>query len=386
MSRVTQIAVFMLVFFSLLGGLHYFFWARLIRDTALPASWARAATGLLVALMLSIPAAFILGRLLNQRLAGLSWVAYVWMGLFWLLLMGLVSGELVKLGVALVAGLSGAPLDDSRRQLLARAVAGTASAFAAGAGALGVRAVLGPVQVREVAVKLAKLPRALDGFRIVAISDVHLGPTIGADFMADVVRRVNALAPDLVAVVGDLVDGSVEELREAAAPLAGLQSKHGSYFVTGNHEWYSGAVEWMAHLRTLGLRTLENERVPVAGPEGFELAGTHDLTGRTFGLAQDLDRALGGRDPNRALVLLAHQPKTFAEAAKKGVDLQISGHTHGGQIWPFGWVVKLQQGFLAGLSKVGAAQLYVSRGTGYWGPPMRVGAPAEISCITLRSA
>jgi uncharacterized protein len=194
---------------------------------------------------------------------------------------------------------------------------------------------------------------------------------------------VNALQPDLIAIVGDLVDGSVDELAQSAAPLAALVAKHGAFFVTGNHEYYSGALAWLAHLRTLGIRTLENERVAIA--EGLDLAGTNDLAGRSAGHGPNLDQALANRDASRALVLLAHQPKTFLEAAGKDVDLQLSGHTHGGQIWPFGFLVRWQQGFLAGLSRVGRSQLYVSRGTGYWGPPMRLGAPAEITRVVLRA-
>ncbi|MBS2030525.1 MAG: metallophosphoesterase [Deltaproteobacteria bacterium] len=383
MSRAAQIAIFLGISTLLVGSFHYYFWTRLVRDTALPPPFARLGTLALIALAVSIPLAFILGRVLDRPMAALSWIAFGWMGIFFLMLVGLVAGELVRLVVATVTWAGDAPLDPERRLLLARGVAGAASAFATAAGATGLYATLRPVDVKRVEVALKKLPRALDGFTLAVISDVHLGPTIGAEFMEDVVKRMNALSPDLVAIAGDLVDGSVEELAAAAAPLQKLQAKHGVFFITGNHEYYSGAPEWLAHLRTLGIRTLENERVTVA--EHLELAGCHDLAGRSFGMGHDLDRALQGFDGSRPLVLLSHQPKTFPESAKKGVDLQISGHTHGGQIWPWGYLVKLQQGFLAGLSKLGDAQLYVSRGTGYWGPPMRLGAPAEITQITLRA-
>lgn len=384
MSHLGRIALFLAVTLTLVGGLHYYFWARLVRDTALPVPWARAGTLALVLLALSIPASFILGRLLARPLSGLAWVAFVWMGLFFLLFVALLATDAVRSGVALTTWLQGAPLDPERRQFLSRALAGVASAFAGGAGLAGVASVLGPVQVKTVEVKLKKLPRALDGFTIAAISDVHLGPTIGPGFMRDVVSRVNALGADVVAIVGDLVDGSVEELRDSAAPLSELRAPHGVFFVTGNHEYYSGAPEWIAHLETLGIQTLGNARVALEREgHALELAGAHDLTGEGA-LGFDLERALHGRDPARPLVLLSHQPRTFPRAVEQAVDLQISGHTHGGQIWPWGFVVKLQQGFLAGLSKVGGSQLYVSCGTGYWGPPMRLAAPAEISRIVLR--
>ena len=386
MSRPLQIFVFVTVALLLVGGLHAYFWMRLVRDTALPAPWSTLATVAIVLLALSLPATVILARGLQRPVALLAWLAFSWLGLLFLLFVTLLISDVVSAGFSLHALIGGAAPDAERRQLLARIFAGTATTFAAGTAVAAAFAALRPVQVKDVSVTLSRLPKALDGFSIVAISDVHLGPTIGADFMRSVVERINALSPDLVAIVGDLVDGSVDELRESAAPLAGLRAREGVFFVTGNHEYYSGAEAWMKHLGTLGIRALQNERVSVRRDGAtFELAGTHDLQGRSFGMGHDLDRALSGRDPTLPLVLLSHQPKTFPESAQKGVDLQISGHTHGGQIWPFGFLVRLQQGFLAGLSRVGEAQLYVSRGTGYWGPPMRLGAPAEISRIVLRT-
>jgi hypothetical protein len=191
-----------------------------------------------------------------------------------------------------------------------------------------------------------------------------------------------------VAITGDLVDGSVDELREQVAPLASLKSRQGVYFVTGNHEYYAGVNEWLAHLPTLGVRVLRNERVAVGdGTHTFDLAGVDDWSARGMpGHGPDLARAVEGRDAARELVLLAHQPRAIHEAAKHGVGLQLSGHTHGGQIWPWNFAVKLQQPYVAGLARHSKdTQLYVSRGTGYWGPPMRLGAPAEITRIRLRA-
>jgi predicted MPP superfamily phosphohydrolase len=173
------------------------------------------------------------------------------------------------------------------------------------------------------------------------------------------------------------------------APLAGLKSRQGVYFVTGNHEYYAGVNEWLAHLPTLGVRVLRNERVAVGdGTHTFDLAGVDDWSARGMpGHGPDLARAVEGRDAARELVLLAHQPRAIHEAAKHGVGLQLSGHTHGGQIWPWNFAVKLQQPYVAGLARHNKdTQLYVSRGTGYWGPPMRLGAPAEITRIRLRAA
>ena len=172
-------------------------------------------------------------------------------------------------------------------------------------------------------------------------------------------------------------------LREMVAPIGKLEAKHGVFFVTGNHEYYSGVDPWIAELTRLGVRVLRNERVTIGdGADSFDLAGVDDHSSHGFapGHGPDLERALAGRDPARALVLLAHQPRQVRRAAKYGVELQLSGHTHGGQIWPWHYLVKLQQGgLLAGRYERQGTQLYVSRGTGYWGPPMRLGAPAEVT-------
>jgi predicted MPP superfamily phosphohydrolase len=191
----------------------------------------------------------------------------------------------------------------------------------------------------------------------------------------------------MVVITGDLVDGSVAELEPHVEPLKRLRAKDGVYFVTGNHEYYSGANAWIAHLESLGIRVLRNERVPIRGEHGFDLAGVDDWTAHQFGgeHGMNLEKALSGRDPDRAVVLLAHQPKAIVEAGARGVDLQLSGHTHGGQLFPFNFLVGLQQPYVAGLHDHGATKIYVSRGTGYWGPPMRVGAPAEITRIELAS-
>jgi predicted MPP superfamily phosphohydrolase len=249
------------------------------------------------------------------------------------------------------------------------------------------RSALGPVAVRRVPVTLSRLPRELDGTTLVQLTDIHLGPTIGRAFIEEIVARTNALNPDIIAITGDLVDGSVADLADAVAPLRALRARHGVFFVTGNHEYFSGAGPWISELSRLGIRCLRNERVSIGqGPASFELAGVDDRSGGRFGEAghgEDLQKALAGVDPSRELVLLAHQPKSIFQAARFGVGLQVSGHTHGGQIWPFNFIVRLQQPFVAGLHRHGGAQIYVSRGTGYWGPPMRFGAPAEITQLVL---
>jgi hypothetical protein len=230
----------------------------------------------------------------------------------------------------------------------------------------------------------------MNGFTLVQLTDIHVGPTIGRAFIETIVAHTNALNPDLIAITGDLVDGTVSELADAVAPLAALRARHGVYFVTGNHEYFSGATPWIAELTRLGIRCLRNERVSIGdGAASFELAGVDDRSGARFGEpghGENLEKALAALDPAREVVLLAHQPKSVLTAARFGVGLQISGHTHGGQIWPFTYFVRLQQPFVAGLHRHEGAQVYVSRGTGYWGPPMRLGAPAEITQLVLTRA
>jgi predicted MPP superfamily phosphohydrolase len=246
----------------------------------------------------------------------------------------------------------------------------------------------GPLLTR-IEMELPRWPRALDGFRIAQISDVHIGPILDRRFAATVTERLNALAPDLIAVTGDLVDGDVRHLAAEVAPFAALRAPHGIYFVTGNHDYYSGADAWVAGVRRLGMTPLRNARVAIERDGAvFDLAGVEDhhahFVHPTY--RSDVAAALAGRDPARPVVLLAHDPLTFKAAARLGVDLQLSGHTHGGQIWPFKYMVRLSTPFVAGRYRLGDAQLFVSRGTGFWGPAMRLFAPAEIVEITLRAA
>jgi predicted MPP superfamily phosphohydrolase len=270
----------------------------------------------------------------------------------------------------------------SRRLFVARTVGAVAAVAGLGTVGAGTYGVLNGPTVKRVTVPLARLPRAAHGFRIAVVSDVHLSPVLGRSFAQRVVDTVNGTQPDLIAVVGDLVDGSVRDLGPAAAPLAGLRARHGAYFVTGNHEYFSGAEEWVNEVRDLGLRPLENARTELAH---FDLAGVNDIAGEEEGQGPDFGKALGDRDRSRAVVLLSHQPVTIDEAVQHGVDLQLSGHTHGGQLWPGPYLAELANPTVAGLEKYGDTQLYVSRGAGAWGPPTRVGAPSDITVVELAS-
>ncbi|MFD8644890.1 metallophosphoesterase [Streptomyces zaomyceticus] len=277
----------------------------------------------------------------------------------------------------------GAAAEVSRRLFVSRVVGGTAAAVAVGTVGHGMYGVLRGPRVKRVTVPLAKVPRAAHGYRIAVVSDIHIGPILGRAHTQRIVDTINAAQPDLVAVVGDLVDGTVENLGSAAEPLARLRARHGSFFVTGNHEYFSGADAWVDHVRELGLRPLRNDRVEIAA--GFDLAGVDDVAGESEGQGPDFARALGDRDRARAAVLLAHQPIVIHDAVRHGVDLQLSGHTHGGQLWPGNLLAELANPTVAGLERYGDTQLYVSRGAGAWGPPVRVGAPSDITIVELAS-
>jgi predicted MPP superfamily phosphohydrolase len=250
--------------------------------------------------------------------------------------------------------------------------------------------------VVPVDVPIANLPAALHGFRIAQLSDLHVGPTIRRDYLQRVITTVNALDVDMVALTGDLVDGSVAELSAHVAPLGDLTSRHGSYFVTGNHEYYSGAQAWITEFRRLGMHTLLNEHVVLThGPRGKEesaqlvIGGVTDYGAGHYDVAHrsDPQKAMHGAPANAGVrVLLAHQPRSAEAAADAGFDLQLSGHTHGGQFLPWKYFVRLQQPFVAGLDRLRNLWVYTSRGTGYWGPPNRFGAPSEITVIRLVTA
>jgi len=241
-------------------------------------------------------------------------------------------------------------------------------------------------RVRRVDVPIAALPEALRGFTIVQVSDLHVGPTIKRPYVEAVVEAVNALQPDVIAVTGDVVDGSVQDLASHTRPLQRMNARYGAFFVTGNHEYYSGAHAWIDELRRLGLHVLLNEHVVLEHRgERIVVAGVTDYSAHRFdpAHASDPQRSVAGAPEDVVRVLLAHQPRSAFAAERAGFDLQLSGHTHGGQFLPWNFIVRLQQPFTAGLHRLGRLWVYVSRGTGYWGPPKRLGAPSEITHLRL---
>ncbi|MBO4121789.1 metallophosphoesterase [Cupriavidus gilardii] len=361
--------------------LHLYIGARLLPALPWPMALKTLAALWLAISTVSMPAALLARRFEPPWGDRLSWLGMLAMGLFSTLLILTVLRELVLLACAL-AGWYPPALP------VWSAVATVALALLISLlGYLNARRV---ARVVDVEVPIAGLPAALDGFTIAQLSDIHVGPTIKRPYLQRIVDRVHTLDADAIAITGDLVDGKVPELSEHTAPLASLRAPHGVYFVTGNHEYYAGAHAWIDELRRLGLRVLLNEHVAIERDGArLVLAGVTDFSAGHFDPAHRSDpkAALAGAPSDAAVrVLLAHQPRSAVAAAEAGFDLQLSGHTHGGQFLPWNLFVPMQQPYVAGLHRHGSMWVYVSRGTGYWGPPKRFGAPSEITRLRLRRA
>jgi predicted MPP superfamily phosphohydrolase len=343
--------------------------------------WIAAGIALLIGCCLLIPFSMRTRALQNRKLADrLAWVGLTAMGFFSSLFVLTLLRDAVLLGAHAFLSSVQAQLWIERSAQMTLYL----TLFVTLAGMIIARRRPAIVEIR---IPVVDLPHALHGFSIAQISDVHVGPTIKRGFVEGIVRRVNDLRVDMIAVTGDLVDGSVQQLSAHTAPLAGLTARHGAYFVTGNHEYYSGERAWTEEIRRLGLRVLKNEHV-VLRHDGASLvlAGVTDYSAHHFDPAQRSDPAAalrGAPIDAGAKVLLAHQPSSAMAAANAGFDVQISGHTHGGQFWPWNLFIRFFQPFSSGLHRLKNLWIYVSRGTGYWGPPNRFGVPSEITRIRL---
>lgn len=413
--------VFVGLILVVIGLIHFYLWKRLVKDPLPPGRARRIGTVIAIALGVLAPATLVGVR--SGAVPWLAWPGYLWIAVMFYLLVTLAVLEIPRLAVVLLwrsrgrtgeGSASGTTVSDpvepaageavvspvltaveepvngdnsgsegiERRVLLARGAAIFAGLTAVGVTGYGVKTALGGPQIARVQVPLAKLPRAMDGTRLAVVSDIHLGPLTGMNHARRIVDVINSVQADIVCVVGDLVDGSVAELGRFAAPLAEIQSRQGAYFVTGNHEYYSGFEEWVDEVARLNIRPLRNERLELGG---LDLAGVNDLGGADAGDPPDFAKALGDRDTARPVVLMAHQPAAVHDAAPFGVDLQVSGHTHGGQMAPFNLLVGLEQPVVSGLGSVDGVPVYVTNGAGFWGPPVRVGAPPQVSVIELRA-
>jgi uncharacterized protein len=365
-----------------IAAAHYYLWRRLVRDTTRGRRSRRIGTAVFIALGVLLLVTLAGSRLLPRMAeTPIAWPGFIWLGLLFYLMIILA---VLELPAFLARRTSKAKADPARRLLLARTVAVTAGVASAGIVGAGMVSALGPPRLKRIEIPLTKLPRSSDGLRIAVVSDIHLGPLRGYSATRRIVDMINGLDADVVAVVGDLVDGSVADLGLAASPLKDLRSRYGSFFVTGNHEYFSGYREWVEEVASFGVRPLRNEHVSLPG--GLDLAGVNDVTGAGVGDGPDYAKALAGRDPSHPVVLLAHQPIQAHQAAAHGVDLQLSGHTHGGQMVPFNLVVRASgQPIVTGLGTVDGMPVYVTNGAGFWGPPVRVGAPPDITLVQLRA-
>ena len=392
--------MFIVYLSAVLALMNVYVWKRLVSDTTGPGRTRRILTVVLIALAVVLVAALVLPRVIGLRNSGwYAWPGYLWFGVIVYLVLTLLVLEPVRLALrgwvkraptAPTAPAEPEPSDPhalNRRMFIARASAVAAGAASVSLVGYGAATALGPPDLLGVPVRLRGLNPALRGFRIAVVSDIHLGPLAGRAHTERIVETINAAEPDLVAIVGDLVDGTVSELGPAAAPLQDLAAREGTFFVTGNHEYFvEDTADWLNELERFGVQSLRNENTTIRrGGAAFDLVGVNDIAGAKHDDPPDFDRALAGVDPSRPTILLAHQPVLVSEAAERGVDLQLSGHTHGGQMWPFHYVVRMVQPSLAGLSTVDGTQLYVTRGAGFWGPPVRIGAPPDITVVSLES-
>jgi predicted MPP superfamily phosphohydrolase len=435
---------FFVVITLLAVSIHFYLWVRLVRSTTRSGRWRRIGAVTIAGLGLLGVVAFMVTRTVGVDAWWLAWPGYVWIAVMFYLTLSLVVLELPRAALALwwrrprsrsadarmpagsgaartpsaaafVVTPRGGPVatraaqqgettteepggpgtpnhapdfaDPGRRLFLARACALAACGAAAGIVGYGMRTAFGDLRTIRVAIPISGLDSRLSGFRIAVVSDTHFGPFLHRELAERIVTLVNREQPDMVAVLGDLADATVSEMGQAAEPFRRLESRHGTYFVTGNHEYSSGVDEWVDQVRELGIRPLLNERVEItSGGAAFDLAGVNDLMAPGYDRpGPDFAAALGGRDPARPVLLLAHQPVQVYSAMKYGVDLQLSGHTHGGQTAPLDRLVGLQQPVIAGLARKGPTSIFVTRGAGFFGPPIRAGIPPEFAIVELQS-
>jgi predicted MPP superfamily phosphohydrolase len=384
-TPVLQAVLFLTIVVGLWSALHLYLWRRVVTPLELSPRGLRVARAVVAVGAALVPLVFV-----GNRWVGLALWAQpgLWLGYLYAGLVGIALPLLWMRDLALLAARP-LGLDLERRKVLLRVTNTAVGGVSAALGGYGVWAARHGPEIVEVTVPVPNLPEAFEGYRIAQITDVHVGLTITGPFIEPIVAAVNGLKPDLIAVTGDLIDGSVELLRAHVAPLASLKAPDGVYFVTGNHEYYHGGPAWERHVAKLGLTVLHNEhRVVEAGASKLVIGGVPDLEAGNFlpDHAPDAKKAFEGAPEKAPRVLLAHQPRFARKAQGLDIQLQLSGHTHGGQIFPFMYFVRLQQPVIKGFRVLWGVPVYTSKGTGYWGPPVRVGTSCEVTEITLRAA
>ena len=395
--------LFFIIFFAVSALLAAYLTMRLFSQAAFKSIW-KIAIALAIVVILFLPVFGIILRrsgFYNSGIQLFAWIGDLGIGFLSFVFTYLVIRDLMWLPVGafhkLKARISTSmrkkaasnPIENpSRRGFLINSMNYGILTTAALSTGYGIAEARQTPDIKELPVAIPHLPQEFEGFRIVQITDLHVSPTFGRSCVEEVVEVVNSLEADIVALTGDLVDGTVDQIAYDVAPLKEIRSALGNYFVTGNHEYYSGVIEWVPEIERLGFSVLLNEhRIVTRGRAGLLLAGVTDYRGGNFFASHrsDPQKALQAAPETMIKILLAHQPKSIFDAALAGYDLQISGHTHGGQFFPWNFVIGFLQPYVSGLHTHANTQIYVSRGTGYWGPPVRVGSPSEITLIKLFS-
>jgi predicted MPP superfamily phosphohydrolase len=396
-----NMVLFFLIFFTISGLLATYITWRLCSKAAFRRRWKTAMT-LGIVVILFMPVMTIMLRrsgIDNPGVHLFTWVGYLGVGFLSFVFSYIVLRDLVWMSYAgfkmvqvRLSKLAPTPAESrqidnpSRRGFLVNSMNYGIVAAAALSTGYGIAEAKQTPRVKRVPIKIDHLPPELEGFRIVQITDLHVNPTFRRASVAEIVTVVNTLDADIVVLTGDLVDGSVDQIGYDVAPLKQISSGSGNFFVTGNHEYYSGVIEWIEEVKRLGFTVFLNDHVIFTrGQASLLLAGVPDYRGGNFlpNHRSDPQKALNGAPPADVKILLAHQPKSIFDATKAGYDLQISGHTHGGQFFPWHLLVGFAQPYISGLHTHLNTQIYVSRGTGYWGPPVRLGSPSEITLIKL---
>ncbi len=390
---MTKTLIF-IVFFSVVTiivlSIHYYLWLRLIKDTGLSGLYKNIGTYSLIVFAISLPIALLADRILPLKYSfPLLWLSYFWIGVMMLLFFLLFSMDMIKIPIYIFQKLTMAGeeiTNPGRREFVSGVLASAASTIVFISSGIGVKNYYSNAIVKKFNVSLKGLPEAFKGFKIVQISDLHLGQMMTKKTLEEIVDQVNRLKPDLIAITGDLADGPTGKLLSEADPLKNLKAEKGIYFVTGNHEYYSGVEKWTLAIEKMGIKVLNNENIKIKRADDyFYLAGVTDHEGKNFGKehAADFKKAFSRLEHGKKKILLAHQPIAVQKASEYGTDLVLAGHTHGGQIWPFNYLVYLQQPYLKGFYDYNGTKLYVNQGTGCWGPPLRLGSQNEITQIIL---
>ena len=396
--------IFFIVVIFIMSCLYGYVGWRLITPSNFSANVNIILWVFVIALLLTLILTFILraNKFENTFSDIISWVGYIGFGLVTILfafvfvkdiiwLTGIISHKIYLFATSLLSSQESnkVVVDNSRREFLINSINVGILTASAGLTGWGIFNVMSKPKVEKITIPIQNLPDELNGLTIAQFSDLHVGATIQKSFVDTVVKQINELNADIIAFTGDLVDGSVDALRKHVESLTKLKSKYGKYFITGNHEYYSGALEWVDEANRLGFTTLINENRKIQiGKSSLMLAGVTDWSGGQFYESHKSDPIKSSQANYKPdlKVLLAHQPKSIKDASKAGFDIQLSGHTHGGQYFPYTFMVKLDQPYVKGLHKYENTWLYINKGTGYWGPPLRIGVPSEITLITITKA